>query len=290
MPADSTQPTEMEWLARGGEMGRRTLDFDWAATPVGPMERWPQSLKTALVIMLTTRYPMLIWWGPQLIHFYNDAYLPVLGQRHPEALGMPAPVVWSEAWPLVGPQADAVMREGRSYWNEELLIVMTRNGYPEEVYMTFSYGPILDDAGQVGGVFCACTEETQRVLGRRRLRTLGALAERAAQAKTAAQACELAAGSLADNPHDMPFVLLYLFDAEGDGVELQGCVGVAAGTPASPARAALAAPDMPWPLQRAMEAGHAVEVPVPPAVGLANCGSPVTAWASPEGMTGEVPP
>src|SRR5262245_43377666 len=120
----SIPPNAPDWLTRGGEMGERTRAFDWSETPVGPIEDWPQSLKTAVFIMLTTQYPMLIWWGKELIHFYNDAYLPVLGKRHPSALGRPAPEVWSEAWPLVGPQADAVMDEGRSYWNEEMLIVM----------------------------------------------------------------------------------------------------------------------------------------------------------------------
>src|SRR5262245_3337910 len=173
-----------DWLTGGGEMGRRTRAFDWSTTSVGAIDRWPQSLKTAVSIMLGCKYPLLIWWGRELIHFYNDAYLPVLGKRHPSALGRPAPQVWSEAWPLVGPQADAVMRDGKSHWNEQLLIVMTRNGYPEEVYMTFSYGPILDDDGKVGGVFCACTEETPRVLGSRRMATLRALADRSYQARS----------------------------------------------------------------------------------------------------------
>ena len=165
----------VHFLSGGGEMGRLTREFDWSKTPLGSLGGWPQSLKTALSIMLGCQYPLFVWWGRELRHFYNDAYIPVLGKGIPAALGRPAPEVWSEAWPMLGPQARAVMDEGRSSWNEEWLIVMTRNGYPEEVYMTFSYGPILDDAGEVGGIFCACTEETQRVLSRRRLGTLRAL-------------------------------------------------------------------------------------------------------------------
>jgi signal transduction histidine kinase len=252
----------LDWLSLGGEMGERTRAFDWSKTPVGPAASWPQSLKTALAIMLTTRYPMLIWWGKELLHFYNDAYLPVLGQRHPVALGRPAPEVWSEAWPLVGPQAEAVMREGKSYWNEELLIVMTRNGYPEEVYMTFSYGPILDDAGRVGGVFCACTEETQRVLGRRRLRTLGALAERASAASTVEEACEIAARAMLDNPHDVPFALLYLLDEGQEHLTLAGAVGLGPDTPASPARAQVHGGSAPWPFAEAMKAGRGIDAPL----------------------------
>lgn len=247
-------------LINGGEMGARTREFDWSTTPLGPREHWPQSLKTAVSIMLGCQYPLLIWWGADLIHFYNDAYLPVLGKRHPGALGRPAPEVWAEAWPLVGPQADAVMQEGRSYWNEELLIVMTRNGYPEEVFMTFSYGPIMDDDGRVGGVFCACTEETPRVLGRRRLATLQALADRSNQAKADVDACKVAAAELSRNASDLPFALLYLLSDDGWSLHLAGHSGLEADTPASPSTIDLDTIDAPWPFREAMEAGKAVAV------------------------------
>lgn len=152
MTIDTTAPgSTTSWLADGGEMGERIGQYDWSNTSIGSIQEWPQSLKTALSIMLGCQHPLLIWWSNELIHFYNDAYVPVLGKRHPSALGKPAPEVWSEAWPILGPHAEAVMKEGKSHWNEDLLIKMTRNGYPEEVYMTFSYGPILDDSGKVGG-------------------------------------------------------------------------------------------------------------------------------------------
>lgn len=256
----AARPHTSEWLIGGGEMGERTRAFDWSTTPIGPMERWPQSLKTAVSIMLGCQYPLLIWWGDELIHFYNDAYLPVLGKRHPGALGQPAPVVWSEAWPLVGPQADAVMREGRSHWNEELLIIMTRNGYPEEVYMTFSYGPILDDQGQVGGVFCACTEETARVLSRRRLATLRALAVRSYQAKSAEEACAIAAGEFLRNPHDVPFALFYLLQLDGTSARLAGQVGLPACHGAGPELIDVDSMGSPWPLQQVMSSQQPVLV------------------------------
>ncbi|ODT45923.1 MAG: hypothetical protein ABS70_02025 [Nitrospira sp. SCN 59-13] len=241
-------------------MGAHTRAFDWSKTPVGPIEHWPQSLKTAVSIMLGCQYPLLIWWGNELIHFYNDAYIPVLGKRHPSALGQPAPVVWSEAWPLVGPQADAVMQEGRSHWNEELLIVMTRNGYPEEVYMTFSYGPILDDRGRVGGVFCACTEETARVLSRRRLATLRALADRSYQAKSAADACATAAIELSRNPHDIPFAILYLLEPDEHRARLAGQAGLAEGHTVGPTAIDLNVPDSSWPLREVFRSGKSVAV------------------------------
>src|SRR6185436_12081729 len=125
------------------------------------------------------RYPMFVWWGEAMINIYNDAYAPMLGKRHPEALGRSAFDVWADVWPVVGPQANAVMNEGKSSWNEELLLVMERNGFPEEAYFTFSYSPVLNDDGRPGGVFCAVTEDTARVLSERRMKTLRDLSAKA---------------------------------------------------------------------------------------------------------------
>src|SRR5687768_8216396 len=141
--------------------------YDWSHTVLGPMDQWPASLKVAVGICLNSRFPMFVWWGPQLINIYNDAYIPVLGKRHPSALGQPAQPTWREIWPVIGPQAEAVMQRGEATWNERVLLVMERHGYSEDTYFTWSYSPILDEAGQVGGLFCACTEETPRVLAER---------------------------------------------------------------------------------------------------------------------------
>ena len=140
---------------------------DWSATPLGPVERWPQALRIALGICMNSRFPMFVWWGGQLVNIYNDAYIPVLGARHPHAFGRPARECWSEIWDVVGRQAEAVMHRGEATWNERVLLVMERNGFPEETYFTWSYSPILDDDGAVGGLFCACTEETGRVRAER---------------------------------------------------------------------------------------------------------------------------
>ncbi|MDB5296166.1 MAG: rpfC [Phycisphaerales bacterium] len=131
------------------------------------MTAWPGSLRTAVGICLGSRFPMFVWWGPDLVNIYNDAYVPVLGQRHPDALGRPARELWGEIWPVLGPQADAVMTRGEATWNERVLLVMERHGYAEETWFTWSYSPIPDAAGGVGGLFCACTEETPRVLAER---------------------------------------------------------------------------------------------------------------------------
>jgi len=144
-------------------MGELFEATDWSATPLGAVADWPQSLRIAVSICLNSRFPMFVWWGPKLINIYNDAYIPVLGQRHPTAFGRPARDWWADIWDVLGPQVEAVMQEGRATWNERVLLMMERNGFPEATYFTWSYSPIYDDDGTIGGLFCACTEETARV-------------------------------------------------------------------------------------------------------------------------------
>jgi len=155
------------WLAGGGLMGDLVRQTDWSQTSLGPLDQWPQSLRVAVGICLNSRFPMFVWWGPDLINIYNDAYMPILGKRHPEALGRPAQPTWREIWDVVGPQADAVMTRGEATWNERVLLVMERKGYTEETWFTWSYSPITDETGAVVGLFCACTEETARVVSER---------------------------------------------------------------------------------------------------------------------------
>jgi signal transduction histidine kinase len=149
------------------ETGKLLLATDWAATPLGPMDRWPQALRIAVSICLNSRFPMFVWWGPQAINIYNDAYIPVLGKRHPQAFGRPARESWAEIWDIVGAQHKLVMERGEPTWNERVLLVMERNGFREDTWFTWSYSPIHDDAGSVAGMFCACSEETGRVLAER---------------------------------------------------------------------------------------------------------------------------
>jgi signal transduction histidine kinase len=150
-----------------GETGGLLLATDWAATPLGPMEQWPQSLRIAAGICLHSRFPMFVWWGPQAINIYNDAYIPMLGKRHPTAFGRPAQETWNDIWDVVGAQRRMVMERGEPSWNERVLLVMERNGFREDTWFTWSYSPIYDDDGTIGGMFCAVTEETARVLAER---------------------------------------------------------------------------------------------------------------------------
>src|SRR5688500_12607918 len=151
-------------------MAARVRAFDWSRTPLGPVDRWPQSLRTAVSICLGSRFPMMLWWGPQLINIYNDAFIPVLGGWHPRALGMSGREVWTDTWPVIGSQVAKVMEEGGSTLNERVRLVYTRHGFPEETWFTWSFGPIRDESGRVGGLFNTCHEDTQQVRAEAALR------------------------------------------------------------------------------------------------------------------------
>jgi len=153
-----------DFLAGGGEMGSLTRAYDWSSNPIGPPESWPQSLRTALRILLNSNHPMFIWWGPDLIQFYNDAYRQTLGpERHPSALGQRGRDCWAEIWDIIGPQIDQVMSGGGATWNEDQLIPVTRHGRLEQVYWTYGYSPI-DQDDVVGGVLVVCRDVTKEHL------------------------------------------------------------------------------------------------------------------------------
>ncbi|AWM86790.1 EAL domain-containing protein [Microvirga sp. 17 mud 1-3] len=144
-------------------MGTLIRAYDWSKTSLGPPEAWPHALKTALSILLNSKHQMFMAWGPGLISFYNDAYRPVLGARHPDALGRPFPEIWADVWPAIGPLVDRALA-GEGTWSENLPLVTFRNGFQEIANFTFSYSPIFDDSGEVAGMFCACTETTDKIL------------------------------------------------------------------------------------------------------------------------------
>ena len=280
MVANPTPIGLYDFLVGGGAMGALIRSKDWADTPLGPIEGWPRTLKTVVFLMLNSRYPMFVWWGRELINFYNDAYIPVLGGRHPTALGQPAGQIWGEIWDVIGPQTEIVMREGRATWNDSILLVMERYGYTEETYFTFSYSPAIDDDGHVGGVFCACTEDTKRVLGERRLRTLRALAEQATRATSVEEAFVIAAATMRDNPYDLPFAMLYSLSADCSETLLAG--GTMADHPASPAVIELTSTAKEaWPLARAIESGKSEIVGDLEAIFGKSMALPGGAWPEP---------
>ena len=155
-----------DFLAGGGEMGDLTRRFDWTGTPLGAPGTWPQSLRTAVRIMLNTNHPMFVWWGPDLIQFYNDAYRQTMGpERHPEALGQKGRDCWAEIWDIIGPQIEHVMAGHGATWHEDQLIPVTRHGRLEQVYWTYGFSPIDNDQG-VGGVLVVCRDVTHEHLAK----------------------------------------------------------------------------------------------------------------------------
>ncbi|GEP06801.1 hypothetical protein MOX02_48390 [Methylobacterium oxalidis] len=150
-------------------MGARIRAHDWSASPLGRPETWPQCLRSAVSLMLGSKFPMFVAWGPELGFLYNDTYAEILGDKHPAALGRRFYDVWSEIWPDISPLIDRAMA-GEATWAENLPLVMNRHGYDEQTYFTFSYSPVRDDVGAVGGMFCACTETTGQVTAEEALR------------------------------------------------------------------------------------------------------------------------
>ena len=241
-------------------MGERMRALDWSRTAVGPMETWPQSLRTIVNVMLTSRYAMWMGWGPQLTFFYNDAYQPTLGNKQSWALGAPAREVWAEIWPEIGPRAEAVLRTGVATWDERLRLFLERSGYTEETYHTFSYSPVPEEDGGIGGMLCVVTEDTERTLGARRLAVLRELASALASRHTEGEVLAALGQTLEDHPHDLPFALVYGFDADGASASLTAAIGVAAGSGVAPLRIDLADPCAPWPARLLAERAAPVVV------------------------------
>ncbi|HEY5367640.1 MAG TPA: PAS domain S-box protein [Hanamia sp.] len=154
--------TAFPFLLNGGEMGDLIIRKDWSQTPVGPVENWPASLRTTLGIIVHSRFPMFLGWGPQLVCFYNDAYRPSLGEngKHPSILGMPASEAWPEIWHIIKAQIDQVLGGEGATWNEEILLPILRNGKVEDAYWTYSYSPVIDEHGKISGVLVTCREVT----------------------------------------------------------------------------------------------------------------------------------
>ncbi|MCW3079907.1 ATP-binding protein [Segetibacter sp.] len=165
-----TEADGFPFLSGGGEMGKLIRTKDWSTTALGSPDSWPSSLRSSISILLNSQFPMFIWWGPEEITLYNDAYRLILGEKHPKALGAPGSKVWSEIWNIVGPLAERVQKQGESNWAEDQLLYINRRGFLEESYFTFSYSPMLNEVGGIAGVFCACTETTEKVLATRKLK------------------------------------------------------------------------------------------------------------------------
>jgi PAS domain S-box-containing protein len=215
------------FLAGGGEIGALMRAKSWSDTLLGAPETWPEALKMAVSICLNSRFPISLWWGPELVMLYNDAWRPILGKtKHPAALGRPGIESWPEIWDTIGEQFTSVLTRGEATWSDDLLLVVERNNYREEAYFTYSYSPIKHSDGSIGGVFSAITETTERVLSERRLRILRELAAQTAESKSAQAACEAFARVLGAGNPDLPFAILYLLDEDGMFASLLAKTGI----------------------------------------------------------------
>ena len=260
---DRDETLDPAWLSGGGEMGRLVRAMDWSKTPLGPPQSWPKSLQTMLGVVLGSRFPMLLWWGPDLLHLYNDAYRPILRDKHPASLGAPAAQVWAEVWEVAGPMARGVLAGGPATWTEDLQLFINSEGIAEETYFTFSYSPVPGDDGHVGGVLNTVQETTAKVHGERQARMRHDLAARTAEVKTVKDAYRIILEVLAANEADLPFALLYVLSEPGEAAELAGEAGWSDYLgPAKPARIVLDEPRAPggWPLAEVMKSGGAVIV------------------------------
>ncbi|MES2598314.1 MAG: ATP-binding protein [Verrucomicrobiota bacterium] len=251
---------EAGFFLGGGEMGERTRALDWSAMPLGPVAQWPAALKSTLGICLNSRFPMAVYWGQEGYLFYNDAWRPILGDKHPWGLGRGAKEVWPEIWQDIAPLFASVRETREGTWRGDALLPMHRSGYTEECYFDYTFNPIMGGTGEVEGILNVVQETTHRVLNDRRTRLLHELATATSDAKTVTQVCEQAARTLQGYNHDVPFALIYLL--EGKGASLGACVGLARGDLAAPEHISLAG-DLDaavWPLAETLESNVRAEI------------------------------
>ncbi|WP_285509616.1 SpoIIE family protein phosphatase [Actinokineospora sp. NBRC 105648] len=202
-----------------GDLADLMASVDWADTPLGPPGTWDPQLRAVVRTMMSSRHQMILYWGPEWVAVYNDAYAATIGDKHPRALGRPAAHSWGELWELVGPLVRGVVADRESFWAKDFPFTLTRRGFLEQTYFDLSYDPVVVDSGAVAGVLCVVTETTGRVLGERRMRTVGALGARLAGLADVARIAAVAGEVLAENPDDLPSFEVRLFDGQDRDTE-----------------------------------------------------------------------
>jgi PAS domain S-box-containing protein len=234
-------------------MGALMRSLDWSSTPLGPPCQWSASLRMKVNFLLVNRFPMLLWWGPEYIQIYNDAYRPILGSKHPQALAQPVSACWSEIWDVLQPLIDMPFQGGPATWMEDIELEVHRHGFTEESHFTAAFSPVPDETAPrgIGGVLATVHEITEMVIGQRRVGILSDLGARVAEANTAEMSCAVAAETLIKHPKDAPFVLMYLLEPGNMQLRRVCQLGVSAES-AGPALVALNSPEAckPWPLAR----------------------------------------
>lgn len=250
-PMDAAKSPQL--LSGGSEMAERIRAFDWPKTPLGPIDSWSPALLTTVRILLANRFPLLLWWGPEYISIYNDAYIPILGKKHPSALGQPVHECWKEIWSILQPLIDTPFHGGPATWDTDLMVEINRYGFTEETHFTIAYSPVPDDSipNGIGGVLATVNEITEQVVGERRIVALRDLGARVGEARTAEEACLIAAETMTGHDRDIPFALLYLIEEDGKHARLAGAAGVPVNEEISPIRVDLdGAHKEGWPLAR----------------------------------------
>lgn len=234
--------------------------YDWSTTPLGHVASWPDSLRAAVRILVTSRFPMWMAWGPQLTMLYNDAYaLVTLGNKHPWALGKPAQEVWYEIWRDIGPRIERVMTTGEASWDETLGLILERSGFPEETFHTFSYSPLAGANDKIEGMLCVVMEDTQRVRGERQLASLSTLAGALVDANTKFEVFAAIERGLAGEK-DIPFALVYCFEGDGSKLSLVAHSGIAPGHPAAPREIDTNSLGSPWPVDVLINSNRALTI------------------------------
>ena len=239
---------DLSWLAGGGEMGALIRSMDWSKTPLGPIQAWPQSLKTSVSLCLSSTFPILIAWGRHDIQIYNDAYRPICGDLHPRSMGGAFKDIWAAALPVVGDKFDRAHKGEGTYIRDQRMF-LDRHGYLEEAFMTFSFSPIRDESGEVGGIFHPITEATTAVLNARRTQLLRDISAAIGDARTVDDLASDLVGQHQTMLLDVPFLLLYQIDADSGRLVLRGGAGLEGHSDLAPALCD--ADDSCWPFARA---------------------------------------
>jgi PAS domain S-box-containing protein len=216
------------WFEGGGQMSELMRSTDWSKTPLGAPESWSPALRMMVNFMLANRFPQLLWWGPQFCSIYNDAYVPILGEKHSWAIGRPVSEVWHEIWHVLKPLVETPFQGGPATWLEDIELIINRRGFLEETHFTVAYSPVPDETvpSGIGGVLATVHEITEKVVGERRIATLRDLGAAAAESKFSEAACANAARILARHSKDVPFALIYLLDSKERSARLAGSTGV----------------------------------------------------------------
>jgi PAS domain S-box-containing protein len=288
----SLNSDDASWLSGGGDMAALIRTIDWSSTPLGPLHDWPQSLRTSVSLCLSSTFPILVAWGPEYIQIYNEAYRPICGAKHPASMGEPFKVCWATALPVVGDKFDRA-QQGEGTYIKDQRMFLDRYGYLEEAFMTFSFSPIRDESGEVGGIFHPITETTALVLNARRtqsLRDLGASIDGARTIEDIGRQLSTVNETLA---LDVPFLLFYQLDAEHQTLQLRSSAGIDAGNPLAPTLVSF--DDACWPFASAAAGRDPLQVDgVASRFGDTPCGpyeeQPASAMVLPLTLPGQAQP